>query len=210
MNAIALPPTLELMLDLTDEQFWQLCENNRDLRFERTATGELIIMPPTGSETGRRNMDLSFQLQSWSRQNGLGIAFDSSTGFKLPNGANRSPDAAWIKKERWEALTAEQQEKFAPICPDFVVELRSPSDNLENLQKKMREYIANGARLGWLLNRQNREVEIYRPNREVEIKRSPTTLSGEDVLPGFILSLEQILLIVRKTPSPCGRGCKRG
>jgi len=193
MSAIALPPTLELMLDLTDEQFWQLCENNRDLRFERAATGELIIMPPTGSETGRRNMDLSFQLQSWSRQNGLGIAFDSSTGFKLPNGANRSPDAAWIKKERWEALTAEQQEKFAPICPDFVVELRSPSDNLESLQKKMREYIANGARLGWLLNRQNREVEIYRPNREVEIKRSPTTLSGEDVLPGFILSLEQIL-----------------
>jgi Uma2 family endonuclease len=193
MSAIALPPTLELMLDLTDEQFWQLCENNRDLRFERAATGELIIMPPTGSETGRRNMDLSFQLQSWSRQNGLGIAFDSSTGFKLPNEANRSPDAAWIKKERWEALTAEQQEKFAPICPDFVVELRSPSDNLENLQKKMREYIANGARLGWLLNRQNREVEIYRPNREVEIKRSPTTLSREDVLPGFILSLEQIL-----------------
>jgi Uma2 family endonuclease len=193
MSAIALPPTLELMLDLTDEQFWQLCENNRDLRFERAATGELIIMPPTGSETGRRNMDLSFQLQSWSRQNGLGIAFDSSTGFKLPNGANRSPDAAWIKKERWEALTAEQREKFAPICPDFVVELRSPSDNLENLQKKMREYIANGARLGWLLNRQNREVEIYRPNREVEIKRSPTTLSGEEVLPGFILSLEQIL-----------------
>jgi len=193
MSAIALPPTLELMLDLTDEQFWQLCQNNRDLRFERAATGELMIMPPTGSETGRRNMDLSFQLQSWSRQNGLGIAFDSSTGFKLPNGANRSPDAAWIKKERWEALTAEQQEKFAPICPDFVVELRSPSDNLENLQKKMREYIANGARLGWLLNRQNREVEIYRPNQEVEIKRSPTTLSGEDVLPGFILSLEQIL-----------------
>jgi Uma2 family endonuclease len=193
MSAIALPPTLELMLDLTDEQFWQLCENNRDLRFERTATGELIIMPPTGSETGRRNVKLTTQLEIWNSQTNLGVVFDSSTGFKLPNGANRSPDAAWIKKERWEALTAEQQEKFAPICPDFVVELRSPSDNLENLQKKMREYIANGARLGWLLNRQNREVEIYRPNREVEIKRSPTTLSGEDVLPGFILSLEQIL-----------------
>jgi len=193
MSAIALPPTLELMLDLTDEQFWQLCQNNRDLRFERAATGELMIMPPTGSETGRRNVKLTTQLEIWNSQTNLGVVFDSSTGFKLPNGANRSPDAAWVAKERWEALTAEQQEKFAPICPDFVVELRSPSDNLENLQKKMREYIANGARLGWLLNRQNREVEIYRPNREVEIKRSPTTLSGEDVLPGFILSLEQIL-----------------
>jgi len=193
MSAIALPPTLELMLDLTDEQFWQLCQNNRDLRFERAATGELMIMPPTGSETGRRNVKLTTQLEIWNSQTNLGVVFDSSTGFKLPNGANRSPDAAWVAKERWEALTAEQQEKFAPICPDFVVELRSPSDNLENLQKKMREYIANGARLGWLLNRQNREVEIYRPNQEVEIKRSPTTLSGENVLPGFILSLEEIL-----------------
>jgi Uma2 family endonuclease len=188
-----MPTPFEVMIELTDEQFWQLCQNNRDLRFERNASGDLIIMPPTGSETGNRNIDLSYQLQGWSRQNNLGLAFDSSTGFKLPNGANRSPDAAWVKKERWEALTEEEKEKFAPLCPDFVVELRSKTDSLEKLQAKMQEYIDNGAKLGWLLDRQNSRVEIYRPNQAVEIISSPSSLSGEDILPGFVLYLKNIL-----------------
>ena len=195
MNAetITLTTPLELNIELTDEQFFQLCQNNRDLQFERTATGELIIKPPTGSDTGNRNIELSYQLQGWSRQNNLGKAFDSSTGFKLPNGAERSPDASWVRIERWNALTSEQQNKFAPLCPDFVVELRSPSDSLEKLRSKMREYIENGAKLGWLIDRQNRRVEVYRANQEVEIISSPTHLSGEDVLPGFVLDLQYIL-----------------
>jgi len=192
---ITLPPTLELMIELTDEQFFQLCQNNRDLRFERTASGELIIMPPTGSDTGRRNVKITFQLEAWNRQNNLGIVFDSSSGFKLPNGADRSPDASWVKRDRWDTLTSEQQERFAPLCPDFVVELRSPSDSLEKVRQKMREYIDNGARLGWLLNPKNQQVEIYRPNQDVEILQSPTTLSGEDVLPGFVLELKPIMSI---------------
>jgi Uma2 family endonuclease len=150
-------------------------------------------MPPTGSETGRRNIKITAQLENWSSQNNLGVAFDSSTGFKLPNGADRSPDASWVKKERWEALTPEQQARFAPLCPDFVVELCSPSDSIEKVRAKMREYIENGARLGWMLERKNQQVEIYRPNQEVEILQSPTTLSGEDVLPGFVLNLKDIL-----------------
>ncbi len=193
-QTIALPSPLELTLELTDEQFFQLCQNNRDLRFERTANGELIIMSPTGSETGNFNIDLSYQLQSWSRQNKhLGIAFDSSTGFKLPDGTDISPDAAWIRRDRWDALTAEEKKKFAPICPEFVVELRSTTDSLEKLRAKMKVYIKNGTRLGWLLDRQNRQVEISRPDRDVEIIYSPATLSGEDVLPGFVLDLSDIL-----------------
>jgi Uma2 family endonuclease len=189
---LSLPSPLRLSINLTDEQFWQLCLSNRDYRFERTAKGELIVMPPTGSDTGRRNIKITTQLEIWNSQSKLGVAFDSSTGFKLPNGAERSPDASWVKKERWESLTAEQQAKFAPLCPDFVVELRSPSDSLQNLQEKMREYINNGARLGWLIDRKNQQVEIYRPDRDVEILSSPQTLSGEDVLPGFVLELTEI------------------
>jgi Uma2 family endonuclease len=192
-TTITLPPTLELKIDLTDAQFFQLCQNNRDLRFERTAKGELIIMPPTGSDTGRRCIKIAAQLENWSSQNNLGIAFDSSTGFKLPNGADRSPDASWVKRERWEALTPEQQETFAPLCPDFVVELRSPSDSLEKVREKMKEYMDNGAYLGWLINPKNQQVEIYRPNQDVEIVENPATLSGGDVLPGFVLSLQQIM-----------------
>ena len=194
LQTLPLPSPLELTLELTDEQFFQLCTDNRDLRFERTATGELIIMPPVSSDTGRRNADLSFQLQSWSRQNKhLGIAFDSSTGFKLPDGTDISPDAAWIRRDRWDALTAEEKKKFAPICPDFVVELRSTTDSLEKLRAKMKVYVKNGARLGWLLDRKNRKVEISRQGSEVEILDSPATLSGEDVLPGFVLDLSDIL-----------------
>ena len=201
MEIATIPTPLELTLELTDEQFWQLCQNNRDLRFERSASGDLIIMPPTGSETGNRNIKLSTQLEIWSSQTDLGLAFDSSTGFKLPNGAVReawatpirSPDAAWVRKERWDALTTEEKEKFAPLCPDFVVELRSKTDSLSKLQAKMQEYIDNGAKLGWLLDRVNQRVEIYRPDRAVEVLSSPQSLSGENVLPGFVLDLKNIL-----------------
>ncbi|MEP6516669.1 Uma2 family endonuclease [Microcoleus vaginatus] len=193
LPTIPLHSPLELTLELTDEQFFQLCIDNRDLRFERTASGGLIIMPPTGSETGNFNIDLSYQLQSWSRQNKhLGIAFDSSTGFKLPDGTDISPDAAWVRRDRWDALTAEEKKKFAPICPDFVVELRSTTDSLEKLRAKMKVYVKNGARLGWLLDRKNRKVEISRQGSDVEILDSPATLSGEDVLPGFVLDLTDI------------------
>ncbi|MBD2213167.1 Uma2 family endonuclease [Nostoc linckia FACHB-104] len=195
MNAatITLPTSLILKIDLTDEQFFQLCQKNRDYRFERTASGELLIMPPTGSDTGRRNVKITTQVDIWNSESNLGEVFDSSTGFILPNGAERSPDVSWVKIERWNALTPEQQEKFAPICPDFVVELRSPSDSLKDLQDKMREYIENGARLGWLIDRKNKRVEIYRPGKDVEILDNPESLSGEDVLPGFVLHLQQIM-----------------
>lgn len=185
---IALQPTIEL----TDEQFFQICQSNRDLRFEKTASGELMVMPPTGGETGNRNGRLTQQLFNWSDTNEDGIAFDSSTGFKLPNGADRSPDAAWIRKERWDALSPEDKMRFVPLCPDFVVEILSPSDRLETLQAKMQEYIDNGARLGWLLNRKLRRVEIYRPGKEPEILDGVDTVSGEEVLPGFVLRLQWI------------------
>ncbi|MEG4350912.1 Uma2 family endonuclease [Microcoleus sp. LAD1_D5] len=194
MIAIQFPTnSIELSINLSDEQFFQLCQHNRDYQFERTASGELIIMPPTGSETNKRNADLTSQLRVWNRETKLGVVFDSSGGFRLPNGADRSPDASWVKKERWDALTPEQKDSFAPLCPDFVVELRSRTDSLKKLQEKMQEYIDNAAKLGWLIDRQNRLVEIYRPGQDVEIIENPATLSGEDVLPGFVLNLEEIM-----------------
>ncbi|MFW9260158.1 Uma2 family endonuclease [Nostoc sp. CALU 546] len=195
MNATTttFPSTLKLKIDLTDEQFFQMCQKNRDYRFERTASGEILIMPPTGSDTGRRNVKISTQLDIWNSESNLGEVFDSSTGFTLPNGAERSPDASWVKIERWNALTPEQQEKFAPICPDFVVELRSRTDSLKELQEKMQEYIENGAQLGWLIDRKNKRVEIYRPGKDVEVLDNPAILSGENVLPGFVLNLQQIM-----------------
>jgi len=177
---------------MTDEQFFELCQLNRDLHIERTATGDLIIMPPTGSGSGNRNARITQQLMNWADRDGTGVGFDSSTGFTLPNGAKRSPDAAWILLERWNTLTPEQQEGFAPICPDFVVELRSPSDNLTELQAKMQEYIENGIRLGWLIDRPQRSVYVYRPGTAVEILENPETLSGETVLPEFTLDLSKI------------------
>ena len=189
---VSLPPTLQLSIDLTDEQFFLLCQNNRDLQFERTASGELIIMPPTGGETGNRNFEITVGLGIWNKQYNLGKGFDSSSGFKLPNGANRSPDASWVKQERWEALNQEQKRKFIPLCPDFVVELRSPTDSVKQLQAKMQEYIDNGARLGWLIDAKTRRVEIYRPNQDVELLENPLALSGEDVLPGFVLDISSI------------------
>jgi Uma2 family endonuclease len=179
-------------IDMTDEQFFAFCQQNRDYRIERNATGEITIMPPTGSETGNRNFDLIVQLGIWTRQNGTGIGFDSSAGFTLPNGAMKSSDTAWIKLEKWHTLTPEQQQKFAPICPDFIIELRSPSDNLQPLKDKLQEYIDNGVSLGWLIDRKNRKVYIYRPNSEVECLDNPATLSGESILPEFVLQLSTI------------------
>jgi Uma2 family endonuclease len=190
MNTYTL--NLDAAIELTDDQFYKLCRNNPDLKFERNAHGELIIMPPTGGETGRRNTNLLIDVGNWNRQTQLGQVFDSSTCFKLPNGADRSPDVSWIRQDRWDALTLEQKEKFPPICPDFVIELMSPSDTLKTVQAKMQEYIDNGVKLGWLLNRKERKAEIYRIGRDVETLQSPTSLSGEAILSGFVLDLESI------------------
>ncbi|MEB3149791.1 MAG: Uma2 family endonuclease [Sphaerospermopsis sp.] len=184
---------LKLNLDdvnLTDEQFYQLCQKNSDLQFERTATGELIIMPPVGGESGNREAEFIIDLGIWNRQTKLGYTFSSSTIFKLPNGGDRSPDAAWIKKERWEALTPEQKRKFPPIAPDFVIELRLVTDSLETLRQKMQEYMNAGVKMGWLINPQQQQVEIYRLGQDVELRNLPTELLGEDILPGFSLSLD--------------------
>lgn len=183
-----LSPTIEL----TNEQFFQLCVNNRDLRLEQTAEGELIIMPPTGWKSGNRNSRLTQRLGNWTDADGTGVAFDSSTGYILPNGAKRSPDASWVSRERLEALNPDPT-RFLPMAPDFAVELRSANDELKTLQTKMQEYINNGVRLGWLIDYQNQRVEIYRIGQEIEVLQSLTSLSGEDVLPGFILDLNQIL-----------------
>ena len=190
MTAITL--NLNSIIKLTSEQFYQLCEENPDLKLERSANGELIAMPPTGGETGKRNVKVTTQLDLWNEQTELGEVFDSSTGFTLPNKADRSPDASWVEKSRWSALTPEQREKFIPLCPDFVIELVSPSDSLKKTQEKMQEYMENGCRLGWLINRKKREVEIDRPGQDVEVLQSPLTLSGENVLPGFVLNLQKI------------------
>jgi Uma2 family endonuclease len=178
---------------LTDRLFLRLCNANPELRLERTSAGELIIMPPAAADSGGRNFELTGQLYNWVKTSGLGVAFDSSAGFTLPNGAIRSPDAAWVERDRWDSLTPDEQRSFAPLCPDFVVELRSASDRLGDVRKKMREYRAQGARLGWLIDPKRKVVEIYRPRRRAEVLTAPTTLSGEDVLPGFVLHLRGIL-----------------
>ena len=189
---MALPNSIALQV--TPEQFTALAAANRDLRLERTSQGELIVNPPAGWETGKRNSSLTGQLYKWYEANEtLGEVFDSSTGFTLPNGAIRSPDASWVSRERWEALTPEQKTTFPKICPDFVVELRSKSDKLPPLQEKMREYLENGAKLGWLIDPQSSRVEIYQTGKETEILENPTQLSGEPVLPGFTLKLARIL-----------------
>jgi Uma2 family endonuclease len=177
---------------LTKEQFTKLCQENRDFRFELTAQQELIIMPPAGSETGHRNSKLNLRLAAWAEGDKTGLTFDSSAGFTLPNGAIRSPDASWVKKERWETLSQEQREEFSPLCPDFVIELRSPSDRLSEVQAKMQEYIENGARLGWLLDPQDKRVSIYRPNQPVEILDNPAELQGDPILPGFVLHVREV------------------
>ncbi|MEA5523039.1 Uma2 family endonuclease [Limnoraphis robusta] len=189
--SIELPRTIALYV--TQEQFTALTAANPDLRLERTAQGELIVNPPTGWETGECNSNLSGELYLWWRNSGEpGKVFDSSTGFILPNGATRSPDASWVSRERWEALTTEQKGTFANICPDFVVELRSSSDSLKFLQAKMKEYINNGAKLGWLIDPQKKRVEIYRLELAVEVLENPAELSGEGVLTGFVLNFRRV------------------
>jgi Uma2 family endonuclease len=180
---------------LTDDLFAALAAANPDLRLERTARGDLEIMAPAGAGSSNRNLQLTYQLARWSENEGrgLGVCFDSSIGAILPNTAIRGPDAAWINQARWNALTPEQREKFLPFCPDFVAELRSPSDSLAKLRKKMREYVANGARLGWLIDPLTGTVEIHRPERPMESLDRPATLSGENVLPSFVLELKGII-----------------
>lgn len=177
--------------NLSDDQFFQFCVANRKLRIERTAEGKIIIMSPTGGETGRRNAEINRQLGNWAKQDGTGVVFDSNTEFRLPNGANRSPDASWVFKSRWEAILEHEREKFPPICPDFVIELLSPSDNLEETKLKMQEYIANGARLGWLIDPKNKRVWAY-TGAGVQVLDQPKALSGEALLPGFALDLTEI------------------
>ncbi|MEC4806341.1 MAG: Uma2 family endonuclease [Jaaginema sp. PMC 1080.18] len=181
-----------LKLHVTPEQFEILAACNRELQLERTAQGELIVNPPTGWETGKRNFSIIGQLYRWYEDYQQGEAFDCNTGFILPNGANRSPDACWISQERWNPLTVEQKGTFPQICPDFVVELRSASDSLKSLQEKMQEYMENGARLGWLIDPQNRTVAVYKVGLEVEVLSNPIELSGEDVLPGFVLNMRRV------------------
>ena len=180
-------------LRVSNAGFWRLCGANPDLRLERTARGELIIMSPAGTESGGRNAKLTMRLGIWTEADGTGEHFDSSTGYKLPNGDTRSPDASWIRKERWNTLTLEEKRRFAPICPDFAVELCSPTDDRKVVQEKMREYLSCGLRLGWLIDPEAQSVEIYRPGQPVEILEKPVALSGEDVLPGFVLDLKGIL-----------------
>jgi Uma2 family endonuclease len=179
-------------LEMDDEQLFEFCRINRGWRIERNAEGELEVMVPTGGETSNRNIELATQLQTWTRQDGTGVALESNGGFILPNGAMRSPDASWVRRERLANLTAEQKQRFLPLCPDFVIELRSPSDPLAPLEAKMREHIENGARLGWLLDPETRRAYGYRPGGEIERLEGASSLSGESVLSGFVLDLKPI------------------
>ncbi|HEV2800430.1 MAG TPA: Uma2 family endonuclease [Pyrinomonadaceae bacterium] len=177
---------------MTEQEFYEFCQLNRDLRLELTSEGDLIIMPPTGGKTGIRNFKLNLRLGMWTEQDGAGQGFDSSTVFALPNGAKRSPDFSWVRNERWNALTEEEQEQFPPLCPDFVVELRSRTDTLKNLLRKMEEYMANGAQLGWLIDPQERRVYVYRPGAAVEELDDPQVVSGAPLLGGLELELKEI------------------
>ena len=179
-------------IEMSENQFLQLCADNGDFRMELTARKELIVMPPTWSTTGWRNSKLNQQLANWSDADGSGMVFDSNAGFTLPDGAVRSPDAAWVALTRWTAMSEGEQRGFANICPDFVIELRSPSDRIVELQEKMAEYMGNGTRLGWLIDTDNRRVDIYRAGEEVEVLHGPDAVSGESVLTGFVLDLTRI------------------
>ena len=192
IHSLEVPDTLKLQV--TPEQFEQLAIVNRDLRLERTSNGELIVNPPTGSESGRCNRSITGQLDRWYEEHEeLGEAFDSSTAFTLPNGAIRSPDASWVSRKLWDSLSATEKKGFAQVTPEFVVELRSPSDSLDTLREKMCEYIDNGSLLGWLIHTQDNQVEIYRKGQAVEILENPNQLSGEDVLLGFSLDLKRVM-----------------
>ncbi|MGI4864512.1 MAG: Uma2 family endonuclease [Janthinobacterium lividum] len=175
---------------MSEDEFYEFCQANSELKFERRADGTIEFQSMTGGNTGRRNTKLISRLDRWAEESGLGQVFDSSTGFRLANGAVRSPDAAWVRADAWAVLTPAQQEKFPPICPDFVVELASPSDSLIDLASKLNEYIANGCRLAWLLDPKNETARIFRADGSVSVVKSfEETLSGEDVLPGFSFAL---------------------
>jgi len=192
MSALTL--NLSSLVDkISDHQLEALSRDNPDARLETDSQGHLILMSPTGSETGNRNGELFFQIKLWNKQSKLGQVFDSSTGFKLSNGAVRSPDVSWVANSKWNSLTKQQRRKFAPIDPDFVLELMSPTDDLDQLQNKMREYINCGVHLGWLINPDDRQVEIYRQGKEKEVLNHPLTLSGEEVLSGLVVDLSEIL-----------------
>jgi len=178
--------------NLSDQDFFDFCQANPELRIERTSAGDLVIMSPTGGNTGRRNFILIGQFNIWVDQNGAGIGFDSSTGFILPNGAERAPDLSWVRNERWDALTEAERNVFPPLCPDFVAELRSPSDSLSTLKDKMLEYIDNGAQLGWLIDPLDKRVYIYQPGEAITCLDEPETLPGDPILPGFVLELQKI------------------
>jgi Uma2 family endonuclease len=180
------------VIELTEDQFFEFCQINQELRIERTAEGDLVIMPPEGGETGHRSLLLGMFLAQWTLQDGTGVAFGSSTGFILPNGAMRAPDVAWVRRSRLAVLTADQKQKFLPLCPDFMVELRSPSNRLGELQAKMQEYLDNGAQLGWLIDPQSRSVYRYRPNLPVECLENPTTVAADPILPGCVIDLQHI------------------
>jgi len=179
-------------LRMNDDEFFQFCQLNPELRIERTSEGDIIVMAPTGGKTGRRNAKLIVAFGGWAEKDGRGQVFDSSTEFILPNHAGRAPDVSWVRNERWEALTEKEQEQFPPLCPDFVVELRSPTDRLENLMKKMEEYVANGAQLGWLIDPLERKVHIYRPGAAAEIIDDAKEVSGEPLLKGFVLDVQSL------------------
>lgn len=191
-ESVPLTVKLPMPIEMTMAEFYEFCQANRNLRIERSANGEVIIMPPAFSDTGNRNFNLAVQIGVWAEQNVTGLGFDSSAGFTLPNGATRSPDAAWIRLERWNALTENEKASFAPICPDFVVELKSASDTLSGLQAKMEEYMTNGALLGFLIDRQPRQVHVYRPGQEPKILENPDEVSGDPELPGFQLQMAKI------------------
>jgi Uma2 family endonuclease len=180
------------LIELSDDDLLALSALNRDLRMERNAEGDLLLMPPAGGDAGESNAEIGMQLRVWAKRDGTGTTFDSSTGFRLPNGAVRSPDASWMPRARLELISPEQRRKYLPACPDFVLELRSPSDRLATLHAKLREYLANGARLGWLLDPESRRVFVYRPDQAVEELDDPATVAGDPVLPGFALDLRAV------------------
>jgi Uma2 family endonuclease len=189
MTTLDLPLEFNLeAVHLSDEQFYQLCIHNPEMAIEQNAKGVLIVMPPVGGESGNQELELGTDLAIWNRQTQLGKVFSSSTIFQLPIGSKRSPDAAWVELSRWEALTPEQRRRFPPIAPDFVIEVRSSTDSLETLRSKMQEYMASGVRLGWLFNPKDQQVEIYRQGAAAAVRPLPTQLSGDSVLPGFVLS----------------------
>jgi Uma2 family endonuclease len=183
---------LKPVLELTPDRFFELAGINRDLRMELTAEGELIVMPPAGSESSDQNTEITMQLRMWAKRDGTGRTFDSSGGFTLPNGAVRSPDASWVERSRLEALTDEQRKKFVPLCPDFVIELRSPTDSLSVSRDKIQEYLDNGAKLGWLIDPEQKRVYVYRPQSEVKELHNPEKISGDPILSGFVLNLREV------------------